>query len=222
MKTQKVSKYVFFDESGTDGGSNYLALGVAVCKHPSELHEKFDQLRKKHKYHNEIKFEKMSKKRYKIYCAFLRVFEDSEDVYFKAVVVDKRKVGVEHFSHKRWVRFNVLADDLVNSVVEKNELVKIIADEKTSPAEDNFSEYLLTHVIGAREVVLVNSKDYDLVQMCDLILGAVRANFEKVVKNELKLKIIDEVLNFPEEKMAYYEYKNESGQPSEAESGRNS
>lgn len=70
--------------------------------------------------------------------------------------------------------------------------------------------------------MLVNSKDYDLVQTCDLILGAVRANFEKVVKNKLKLEIIDKVLSFPKEKAAYYEHKIESGQPSEAESGRNS
>jgi len=62
MKTQKVSKYVFFDESGTGGDSSYLALGVIVCKRPSGLHEKFDQLRRKHNYHNEIKFEKISQK----------------------------------------------------------------------------------------------------------------------------------------------------------------
>lgn len=222
MKTRKVDKYIFFDESGTGGDSSYLALGVIVCKRPSELHEKLDQLRKKYKYYNEIKFEKISQKRYKIYRSFLKVFEGSEDVYFRAVVVNKRKVGIKHFSYKRWVRFNTLADDLINSVVERNESVKIIADERTSPAGDNFSEYLLTHVVGAQEVVLVNSKDYDLIQVCDLILGAVRASFEKVVKSELKLKVIGEILNFPKEKAAYYEYKIESGQPSEAESGRNS
>ena len=222
MKTRKVDKYVFFDESGTGGDSSYLALGVVVCKHPSELHEKFDQLRKKYGYYNEIKFEKISQKRYKIYRAFLKVFEDSKDVCFRVVVVDKRKVGIQHFSYKRWVRFNTLADDLINSVVGRNESVKIIADERTSPAEDNFSEYLLTHVVGAREVVLVDSKDYDLIQMCDLILGAIRSSFEKVVKSELKLKVMDEVLSFPKEKAAYYEYKIESGRPSEAESGRNS
>jgi len=222
MKTRKVDKYIFFDESGTGGDSSYLALGVVVCKHPSKLHEKFDQLRKKYEYYNEIKFEKMSRKRHKIYRAFLKVFEDSENVYFRAVVINKRKVGIKHFGHKRWARFNTLADDLINSVVKESESVKVIADERTSPAEDNFSEYLLTHVIGAQEVVLVNSKDYDLIQICDLILGAVRASFEKVVKSELKLEVIDEVLNFSKEKVAYYEYKIESGQLSETESGRNS
>lgn len=204
---KRVDKYIFFDESGTGGDNLYLALGIVVCKHPSRLHEAFDQVRKKHRYFNEIKFEKISKKRYKIYKEFLRIFKQSQDAKLKCVIVNKRKVGIKHFRYKRWVRFNVVADDLINSVTEANQLVKIFADEKTSPAENNFSEYLLTHVVGAQEVVIVNSKDYDLIQVCDLLLGAIRAKFEKVVKSNLKREVVKAVLALSKEKVEVYEYK---------------
>lgn len=220
MKSVKVDEYVFFDESGTGGDNLYLGLGLIICKKPAELHEEFDRIRKKANYNNEIKFEKISRKRYAIYSEFIKAFKQDRDARFKAVVINKRKAHIKHFRYQRWVRFNTMADDLINSAVRKNKKVKIFADEKTSPAEDNFSDYLLTHVVGAKEVVIVNSKDYDLIQLCDLLLGGVRADFEGIIKSKLKKKIVKKVLELPKEKLEFYEYIIENGQPSETESGR--
>ena len=219
--TTQVDKHIFFDESGTGGDNIYLGLGIIVCTNPAKIHEKLDAIRKKYRYFNEIKFEKISKKRFKICKLFLQILK-SEQVIFKAVVVNKKLVGIEHFDYKHWARFNTLADDLINSVVKENETVHIYADEKTSPVEDNFSEYLLTHVIGAQEVIAVNSKAYDLIQLCDLILGAIRANHEGIVKNQYKKQLIETINRFPKQKVAFYEYELKSGQPSKTESDRNS
>lgn len=219
--TTQVDKHIFFDESGTGGDNTYLGLGVIVCTNPARIHEKLDVIRKKHNYFNEIKFEKMSKKRFKICKLFLQVLR-SEQAVFKAVIVNKKQVGIEHFDYKHWARFNTLADDLINGVVEENETIHIYADEKTSPAEDNFSEYLLTHVIGTQEVIAVNSKAYDLIQLCDLILGAIRASYEKVVKNQYKKQLVTSINRFPKQKVIIYEYKLKSGQPSKTESDRKS
>lgn len=219
--TTQVDTHIFFDESGTGGDNLYLGMGIIVCSNPAIVHEKLDAIRKKYRYFNEIKFEKMSEKRFKICQLFLKIFKE-EDIYFKAVVVNKKKVGIEYFDYKHWVRFNQMANDLINSVVSDTETVQIYADEKTSPAEDNFSEYLLTHVIGVKEIVIVNSKAYDLIQLCDLLLGAVRANYEKVVKNQYKKKLIKRVNSLPKQKVGFYEYTLKSGQLSKTESDRNS
>lgn len=218
--TTQVDTYIFFDESGTGGDNLYLGLGVIVCSDPAIIHEKLDTIRKKHRYFNEIKFEKMSKKRFKICQLFLKIFKE-EAISFKAVIVNKERVGIENFDYKHWVRFNQIADDLINSVVKDTDSIQIYADEKTSPAEDNFSEYLLTHVIGVKEIVIVNSKAYDLIQLCDLLLGAVRASYEGVIKNPYKKKISKMMGTFPKQKVDFYEYKLKTGQPSKTESGRN-
>lgn len=219
--TAQVDKHIFFDESGTGGDNIYLGLGIIVCSNPARIHEKLDAIRKKYRYFNEIKFEKISKKRFEICQLFLRALKH-EQVVFKAVIVNKKQVGIEHFDYKHWARFNTLADDLINSVVKENETVQIYTDEKTSPAEDNFSEYLLTHVIGVKEVVVVNSKAYDLIQLCDLILGAIRARYEGVVKNQYKKRLILTINRLSKQKVEFYKYKLKSGQPSKTESDRKS
>jgi len=217
--TSRVSKYLFFDESGTGGDNLYLGLGVIVCTDPAGLHEKLQTVRDEYSYHNEIKFEKMSKKRFVICRQFLKTFK-AEDVFFRAILVNKKEVGIEHFDYKHWARFNKLADDLLNSVIGQNETVKIYVDEKTSPAEDNFSEYLLTHVVGVSEIVVVNSKAYDLIQLCDLLLGGIRAKPERIVENPYKKWLIKLIRSFPKQKVGYYQYKLKIGQPSKTESGR--
>lgn len=219
--TTQVDKHIFFDESGTGGDNIHLGLGILVCANPAKIHEKLDTIRKKYRYFNEIKFEKISEKRFKICKLFLQVLK-KEQVIFKAVVVNKKLVGIEHFDYKHWARFNTLADDLINSVINEDESVHIYADEKTSPAEDNFSEYLLTHVLGVKEVVVVNSKAYDMIQLCDLILGAIRASYEGVVTNQYKKQLIAAINNFSGQKVEFYEYKLKSGQPSKTESDRKS
>ena len=112
MKTTKTDKYIFFDESGTGGDNLYLGIGVVVTSNPAEIHEKCDQIRKQYKFFNEIKFEKYSRKRAEINDQFLKVFKDSE-CYFKAVIVNKKEVG--------WERFNILADDLINSAIKNGQ-----------------------------------------------------------------------------------------------------
>lgn len=219
--TVKVDKFLFFDESGTGGDNLYLGLGVAVCSDPARIHEKLQDIRDEYSYYNEIKFEKMSKKRFIVCRQFLNTFR-AEDISLRAILVNKKEVGIEHFDYKHWARFNKSAADLLNSVIHSGETVQIYADEKTSPAEDNFSEYLITHVAGVSEIVLVNSKAYDLIQLCDLLLGGIRAKLERVVKNSEKKKLIKEISRFSARKLSYYEYKLKFGQPSKTESGRNS
>jgi hypothetical protein len=219
--TIKADKFLFFDESGTGGDNIYLALGVIVCIDPAEIHQKLEAVRNKKSYHNEIKFEKMSSRRFVVCRQFLKVFA-AENVFFRAVLINKKDVGIEHFDYKDWARFNLLAADLLNSVIHSGEISQIYADEKTSPAEDNFSEYLITHVAGVDQIVLVDSKAYDLIQLCDLLLGGIRAKLEGVVKNSEKKKLIKEISRFSARKLSYYEYKLKFGQPSKTESGRNS
>lgn len=181
--------YDFFDESGTDGKSKFLALGLIEVKDIVNFHKVLDGVRDNHRYRNEIKFEKVSNLRAAIAKEWIDEFFGFREVKFHCLVTEKQKAGIPLINLKKWSRFKIYTKQFLDKCLREKK-VRFYFDTYNKAQDRQFKEYLLTHVKGLENIQSINSKDYDVLQICDLLLGAVRASFEKTITSAYKKEII--------------------------------
>lgn len=189
IRTKELKIYTFFDESGTDGKSKFLALGLIKVKDVVNLHKLLEESRNKHNFKNEIKFEKISSVRADVAKEWLDIFLKIENIEFHCLVVDKKQAGIPLSNLKKWSRFKIYTKSFLDNVL-KGDDIHFYFDSYNEKQDREFKIYLSTHIHGLPVIEGVNSKDYDVLQLCDLLLGAVRASFEKTITSERKKGIV--------------------------------
>lgn len=187
MENSKI--YSFFDESGTDGKSKFLALGLLMIRNIVNLHQVLESCRLAHHFKNEIKFEKASSVRSAIAQEWIEIFLNLKEASFQCLVIDKAQAGLPFTNLKKWPRFKLYSKLFLEKAITENN-IRFYFDSYGKQQDSQFKEYLLTHIRGLTVIEPVNSKDYDALQLCDLLLGAVRAYFEKSITSDYKKKII--------------------------------
>lgn len=183
---------IFFDESGTDGDSKFLALGFIVIRDIVNFHNKLEEIRNNHHFKNEIKFEKISNLRFEIAKKWLNVFFKFKKAYFYCFIFNKQESNILPENLKQWRKFKIYAKKFLDKHLT-GKSIRFYFDSYNAIANREFKEYLLTHVKNLKSIKSIDSKDYDALQMCDLLLGATRASFEKTITSKYKKKIVEYV-----------------------------
>lgn len=105
------------------------------------------------------------------------------------MVIKKQKARIPLINLKRWSKFKIYTKHFLDICLkEKN--IRFYFDSYDKVQDRKFIEYLLTHIRELENIESINSKDYDVLQTCDLLLGAVRASFEKTITSYYKKKTI--------------------------------
>jgi hypothetical protein len=186
-----LSRYwLFQDESGEPGKEDYFIVGILGMTSPVKnlLIKKVESVKHKHNFHNELHFQKFSRKREMVYK---EVIEEAFKCYisFRSIVVPKNKLDLRnYFSNKPHLAYNKFTSLLVYSLIKgKSGDIHIRPDYKNRLKEDNFYEYLITHLNlrafeGNHNYVVkscksVNSKDCVVAQVCDLLTGVVKNKY---------------------------------------------
>lgn len=188
MEKQKV--HTFSDESGTDGKSKFLALGLIKVDNVVNFHQTLEVIRQKHNFKNEIKFEKASSPRNSVAKEWIDEFFKFSSIKFYCLVIDKQKGKIPLMNLKQWPKFKLYTKLFLNRHL-KGETVCFYFDSYGQVQDRKFEAYLLTHVANLEVIEGVNSKNYDVLQMCDLLLGSVRADFERTITSTHKKEIIE-------------------------------
>lgn len=182
--------YSFFDESGTDGKSKFLALGLLKVKNVVDFHKALEEIRHNHHFKNEIKFEKVSSPRTSVAKEWIDLFFEFHLIKFYCLVIEKQKVKIPLINLKKWPRFKLYTKIFLDKYLGKDDNISFYFDRYGKAQDREFEEYLLTHIKGLESIGGINSKDYDALQICDLLLGAVRADFEQIIISPYKKEII--------------------------------
>lgn len=185
----KLQNCIFFDESGTDGDSKFLALGFLVIQDIVDFHNRLEKVRDKHNFRNEVKFEKTSNLRFEIAKKWLGIFFEFKKAHFYCFVFNKQKSNILSKNLKQWPKFKIYAKKFLNKYL-KQKNIRFYFDSYSRVADKEFKEYLLIHVKNLKSAESIDSKDYDALQMCDLLLGATRASFEKTITSKYKKQLV--------------------------------
>ncbi len=194
---------VFIDESGVNGKSPYLVIGSiwindeALQKLETNLQPILDaHFTNRH----ELKWKKLSKAKLAGYLSVLDVFSDTLGARFRCLVLDTKKIDHDSFSggdtHTGYYKFvyqlackgikkdrelfgvqdkYVIYHDHVSATIRQNssltELKRILNNTSTLVSD-------LKSFNPVRDIQSLDSKDSLLLQLTDIMTGAVRHAFE--------------------------------------------
>jgi len=182
--------FCFLDETGLlhSGRDKFFAIGIIKCCNPQNLYNKIRKIRQKYNYNQEIKWSGLDREiRFNIAREFFNIFL-SEDAMFNCIILDKQKLDFQKYFqndlYKVYVSFSVALLKLI--VGQKpEEVIILLADDYFSPdgtaLEDRIKKFINDHyqrfiVAG---VCQIDSKSSDILQLTDLLLGAILYDLKK-------------------------------------------
>jgi len=183
------SKFCFLDESGSlcDGKNPFFTIGIIKCSQPYYLYSKLQYQRTKEGFYDEMKFNKISYKNITFLKFALDAFFDTRSINFYSYTVDKAGAYFKSkFNNDQWLAYEeisirllldgVLGGDLSNTT---NEIIILIADHVTTPKNVRYEVSVKTKINKQRSRLAIagvckfDSKGNDLLQVVDLIIGAI-------------------------------------------------
>lgn len=198
---------VFCDESrpealmSTSPTQRYLCIGSVWLPRLDVLDAKSEIANLKNQYqkNGEIKWGKVSPSSVDFYCALVDLFFDfGQQLSFRVIVVDNQKVDMSYHDDNHELGFYKFYYQLLKHKLRENSRYRIYCDLKSNQAlgrAATLKEYLDRNTPGEIEMVqMLPSKELVLMQLSDLLLGAVSAKFNfGVPQSEAKRTVISRI-----------------------------
>lgn len=197
----------FLDETGILNRRDdpFFALGVLKTERPHELQRAIRIIRDKAHYYEEIKWTKMSPRKFSICKSIIKAFMRNESAIFSCIILKKQELDFKKYFesdlNKVYKSFSV---QLLKHNIdpESQEICTVIADDYFYPEGVNLelaSRAIINDHYKRLTVACflqINSRASDLLQLTDLLLGAVIYDLKlregSIKKHEnLKFKTLD-------------------------------
>lgn len=211
------SKFCFLDESGSLSNKTemYFTLGILKMSQPYYLQSKIHYERTKRNFYDELKFNKLSK----INIDFAKVVIDSIFVtkslnFYSYTTHKSSKYFINNFSSDAWLAYQEITLKLMNVVLSNHEILILIADNIVTPQEIRYEVNVKKTFNSNRKRLAIagvcrfDSKSNDLLQITDLLIGAITYDLKlesKMVSGD-KYKI--ELVKYLKEKLKVVNFNN--------------
>ncbi len=207
------TSFCFLDETGLlySPRDKFFALGIIKSKKPQKLYNRIRKIRDKYNYREEVKWANLDRRiRFDIAREFFNIFL-TEDSTFNCIILNKDELDFKrHFQnnlHKVYKNFSVALLKLIIGK-EPEEVIILLTDDYFTPASEDLesaikgiiNDHYKKFVIAG--VCQIDSKSSDLLQLTDLILGAIVYDLKKqtgLVKRQNRYKM--RFLNFVHQKL---------------------
>lgn len=182
----------FFDETGLlhNDVDKFFILGMVKCLRPHQLASFVQRLRDKNHFYDEIKWKKVNAKNFFIMKHLINAFFTTKNTSFYCIVLHKDNMDFEkYFNNDFFKAYQSFTTLLLKKSIHEDEMVSVIADHYSTPDKDEFETKVRNYVndhsqkMCVHSVVRIHSKGSDIVQVADLLMGAV--NYEFKLKNNL-------------------------------------
>jgi len=185
-----ITCFCFLDETGLlrKKRDKFFALGIIKCSEPQRLYNKIRKIRFAYNYSEELKWANLDRRiRFDIAREFFKIFL-AEDAKFNCIILNKDELDFEkHFQNDLYKVYRNFTVALLKLIIGKNpeEIIILLADDYFTPEgtelEDKIRKFVNDHyqkfVIAG--VCQIDSKSSDLLQLTDLILGAILYDLKK-------------------------------------------
>jgi hypothetical protein len=171
---------IYVDESAVKASAGrFFVVGAVKVRRPGKLMRAVRDIRDRHDFRDEFKFNKISRGKFPIFCELIDVLEQS-DAHIAACVVD-RSQGVDPFTGNsaEWLVHARITAKLLVGILNRRELASVLLDEISTPkgcAFDDTVRDMVNRRMRATSMVTaacVDSACNDGVQLADLVAGAV-------------------------------------------------
>jgi len=198
------SKFCFLDETGSlsDKTNPYFTLGLMKMSQPYYLQNKILYERSKQNFYDEMKFNKLSKNNINFAKFVVESIFDTKSINFYSYTIDKRGTYFNKaFDGNEWIAYEEITLKLLEASLSKQEILILIADHITTPkgikfevnTKRNFNQK--NKRLALAGVCRFDSKSNDLLQVIDLIIGAITYDIkltEGIVSgSKYKIELVD-------------------------------
>lgn len=232
------TKFCFMDETGDlkNEKDPYFTIGMIKMSQPYYLQSKILYERNKRNFHDEMKFNKLSKNNIEFAKFAIGAFFDTKSIDFYSYTTRKDSdYFVKNFNDDSWIAYEKITLKLLDVALAEKEIIILVADHVTTPKKIRFEVNVKKIFNSSKKrlalagVCRFDSKSNDLLQIIDLLIGAITYDIkyrEKVVTgSKYKIELLDfikgnlGVKNFEEgfknrHFNVFMERKNEKGQSS--------
>ena len=183
-----------------------MVLGAVWC--PSgktkEITRRLIEIKSRHtlEHKDELKWTKISTNHYQLYLDIIDYFFDDDDLHFRGLVIpDKALLEHEKFgqTHDEW--YYKMFFSLLNPIIDPRKKYSISLDYKDTHGHqriqklrdvlcNNFYDFNRGII---EQIILVKSHQVELMQVTDILIGALSYNFRNLDSNKGKLALIDRI-----------------------------
>ena len=186
------SKFCFLDETGSLGSMNdpFFTLGIIKISQPFYLSSKIHYERSKKSFYDELKFNKLSAKNLNFAKSVIDAFFNTPSSCFYSYTIDKQgNYFKSNFANNPWMAYEQLTLRLLTeAVLAPKEILIVIADYITAPNTVKFEVNIKKEMnLKKRRLCIAgvcrfDSKGTDILQIVDLIIGAVSYDIKLAAK----------------------------------------
>lgn len=185
--TSPVTQFCFFDETGLLNSPRDKFFGVGMIKihMPENVYLKMKKLRDQIGFYDEIKWSGIYTKNAPVMNQFIDLFFDYGKARFSCYIFKKTDLEIRKYFHgDLYSAYESLATMQVCANLSTNESAVLIMDDLSTPS-DKFEQNIKRKINSqskrnaAYGVIRTYSKGTELIQMADLLLGAVCYDFKR-------------------------------------------
>lgn len=169
----------FLDESGVVAQDRYFAVGVLSIQHSSIVSREVRKLRERRTWFDEFHFSGVSSQSLAIHAALIDALAADDSWNFRLCLADRHELDVAAVLGSRFLAYERIAAQCLHGVFDGAGQAVVVADEYVTPDSIDF-ENDVRRVVNRRVqanaiagVVRISSHGHDLLQVCDVLTGAV-------------------------------------------------
>jgi len=176
------TKFCFLDESGSlnNPKDSFFTIGFIKCSQPYYLQSKILYERQKRRFFDEMHFNKLSKNNIDFVKFALDSLFNTRSLWFYSYSLDKQgEYFSREFAGDPWKAYEDISIRVLESAIPENEILIVLADYITTPGNIRFEVNVKREIneklkrLAIAGVCRFNSKSNDLLQIADLIVGAI-------------------------------------------------
>ena len=169
---------------------------IEICKRMREIKSKHDLSPE-----FEIKWTKVSPGKKQFYLDLVDYFFDNDDLHFRAVIIDKQKLNHEVFNQTHNDFYYKMFFELLSKILEPSNKFFIYLDIKDTKGAEKVKKLhdVLCNAMYDFDRKIINtvqqirSQEVELMQLTDLLIGAVQFANRKDVISKAKIDIVERI-----------------------------
>ena len=198
---------VYCDESChlVSNDSKYMLIGAVYCpkNKVKKVNEYIEHLKENYNISNkiELKWNKIDKKTEKLYLDIINYFFNNDDLKFRVIVIDKTKLDHEKYNQTENEFYHKAYYEMLKYIIIPGNSYNIYPDIKDTNSyyyHQVMLDYLRikmqdTNKKTIRKVQPIRSYEAPILQINDILIGALSYHYRNLSKNNVKLNIISEI-----------------------------
>lgn len=200
MENIKKTFNFYCDESThlENDGHPFMIIGyVSTPYHLLKMHNQtIRELKAKHYFNGELKWSALSKSQYPFYNELIDYFFSNSSLEFRAIIIDKSQMNHEKFGQTHDTFYDKMYYQLLNKKIHPEHTYNIFIDIKDTYSfrkAKNLKSYLERDYSNIRNLQVIKSYEGELMQLADVLIGALNYKIRGLNKVTSKNNIIEKI-----------------------------